>query len=737
MKKILSLLLLGLPIAASAQTMPTLSVDGVDLYISMQYNQSWDNSTVFPSDSAGIYKVPAGSSTLEKVVVPVEMSGGMTYYNGKVYTNAFSSSGGREELIVPEWRIYDLATGKLEKSIVGEANYADLTKSLTYDITEDVIYGVGQSNGGRYLAKIDPATGEKTNLGALREIGYPASSGATGGIHSCPTIAVDRYGDIYAIYVRYPDMSSTLRFGRVVKSGSNAGAISYIGDISPRNMLEGDYVSMNDNNDYTLFYNFRDDKLYWMFNGTSMNLYGAAYTPIFEINLNSAVATMVGYLPQGYSVSGAFFNEPLLDSPDGIGSLEYVYSPSSADRTTGHLALVAPTKTYMGDDIEGSLTVVVAEGDTEVARLTDVAPGSTVTTDECDFAYGEHTYTAYAISADGVESAKRDFDVYVGYDLPSNPTNVVLSVEGKTMTLSWTAPTEGAHGGEIDPSAIRYRIRSYMDNEIIVDNYAGTSYTIEAADELTRYTYVVLAMYDGNVGLGLTSNSLIVGDPLDPPYSTDFLDMYEMYNRYKIIDANGDGHTWVWYGGLAMYLYSEVQDADDWMFTPPINYKGGHTYELTVTALSSMADYLESMELTFGNDDEFAAQEVIKTIEEIPTDLTSYTIEVTPAEDGVYFFGLHVISPKFHEYLGLTYLGIVDLTDPVSVEEVGIDSDAFIAHASDGAITVRNTTGMEATIYSVGGMVVGSSAQPEFTTTVALGAYIVKCGAQAVKVIVR
>lgn len=496
---------------------------------------------------------------------------------------------------------------------------------------------------------------------------------------------------------------------------------------------------MNDNNEYSLFYNFKDDKMYWMFNGISINLMEASYTPIFEVNLSSAVATMVGYLPGGYSTSGAFFNEPLLDSPDGVVGLEYEYSESSADRTMGNLVIELPSKTYIGDDIEGTLTLVVTEGETEVARIENLAPGSTVRTDETTFPYGEHTYTTYTISADGIESLKRDFDVFVGYDVPLNPTNVTLSADGKTMTLSWTAPTGGTHGGEIANDAIRYRINSYIDGEVLYDNYEGTSVTIPAADELTRYSYVVYSKYGDNVGLGMTSNALIVGDPLDldTPYSTDFYDIYEMFNRYKILDANGDGHTWVWYVGMAMYFYNETQDADDWMFTPPINYIGGHTYKMSVTAMSSLEGYLESMEVTFGNDDEIEAQQVLETIAEIPTLETTYSYEVTPTEDGVYFFGLHVISPRNHEYLGLTGLEIRDITGSTGIDDVAADDDAFAAFAGDDAITVRNTTGETATIYSIGGMVMGSSAQPEFTTAVAPGAYIVKCGAQAVKVIVK
>ena len=83
----------------------------------------------------------------------------------------------------------------------------------------------------------------------------------------------------------------------------------------------------------------------------------AYYTPIFEMNYDSGVATMVGHLTEGYHVTGAFFNEPELTSPDGVEDFKYVYSASSADRTTGRLSMKAPATTYEGKAITGTLTI--------------------------------------------------------------------------------------------------------------------------------------------------------------------------------------------------------------------------------------------------------------------------------------------------------------------------------------------------------------------------------------------
>lgn len=724
-----------MPAVSVAQTMPKLSEDGVDLYVGLQYCTRWDNSDVFPADSAGIYRISSGNSALSPFKVPITPNGGIAYHNGKAYINVFDDENTSADQITPVWQVIDLATGNVEKSITGETG-SGITTTITYDPTEDVIYGVVSANDSRrfYLAKIDPETGEKTNVGWLTE----KRTGSH--LSKCPALACDKYGTLYAIYTRYPESEEVMRFGQIQKDGTVLEKGEGNG-ISCSGMLDGDYMSIYRPIRQALFYNTKSDKLYWIHCGVSAYM-DAYYTPIFEMNYDSGVATMVGHLTEGYHVTGAFFNEPELTSPDGVEDFEYVYSASSADRTTGHLSMKAPTTTYEGKAITGTLTIVVNEGETEVAHLTGVTPGETVTTAEASFAYGEHTYTVKAVMDDGTEGVSRNFGTFVGYDTPSNPTDVTLTETDKVLTLTWTPPTTGTHGLEIDPDGITYRIRRYSDWTIIKEGITGTSCDVETAgSELARYQYVVTSTYNGVAGMGFTSNAVIAGDPLNTPYAIDFVKpeaAEEMWNSFKIIDANGDGYSWMYYGGMAMYVYSDVNDADDWMFTPPVNYIAGHRYRLSFGAQSSLADYLERMEVTFGNDDEVAAQKVLENGRlEIPAEVTDYTFTVTPAESGVHFFGLHAVSPAFYQYLGITYLEIIDLDATGGVGNIELANESLVITTGNGSVSVTNPTGNTTTIYAINGTAVYSSDAVAFTAQLPAGIYIVKCGAEVRKVMVK
>ena len=723
MKK-LSLFLLAavsLPFLASSQLMPKLAKDGVELYVGIGANYTWGDG-VFSTDSAGIYKLPAGYGGNICFKAPVMVSGGITYHNGKIYVNSYDDTNGFEWMLVPQWRIYDLRTGELEKAIDGDDNLADCTNALTYDISSDKIYGIGQNNNGIYLASIEPETGEKTNIGWLTENGNR--------LYTCNAIASNRYGMLYTIYESYGN-PGTAKFGRINPAN---GQISFIGDIRCENMLEGDGLMMMSSR-HALIFNHESNKLYWIHTGSSLTA-GDYYMPVFEMNVNTGVATMAGYLPEGNSVTGAFFNEPLLTAPDGVNDLEYIHSPESEDFLTGHLTMTAPSTTYDGDILTGELTIVITDGDEEIERISNVVPGQTITTKERTFQYGEHKFSCCAISADGEESATCEFPMFLGYDLPSNPTNAKLTADGQKITLTWEAPTTGIHGNEIDTENITYLIMRYPEMEIVAENYDQTSYEETVPDELHRYTFIIWACYNGQNGYGITSNSIIAGMPLDVPYATDFSNSQEMENRYKILDNNGDGCSWNYdyMNNTAIYVYSNVNAADDWLFTPPINYIAGHTYELSINVNSGISDQLDSLEITFGNDDEIEAQETVDDIIAVPYEPTGYSFKVTPEVSGVHFFGLHIHSPAFGGFFRLRSLEITDITEGGIAD---IDDSGIKARYSNGIITIDNPEKYDTTICTINGIVIMRSSAETVSAEVSNGLYIIRCGDKTQKIIAR
>ena len=710
----------GLPLVA--QTMPQLADDGVELYANIQYMTSWDNagSSEFPDNSAGLFRIPAGSSEALPVNVPI-VTDGLAYYNGKAYMNV----GG-------QWQIHDLATGEVTSSPTSGGS----TSALSYDVVNGVMYGIRNTDGGYVLATIDMETGEMTDLGGLSEYVNGEPSGQR--LLSCNAMAIDNYGQIFVVYSRYVGNNNVIKLGRILPQ-RYPDRLIYVGDValadSPATMYNWPW--------YSLFYNHKSGIMYYTFCG--QDAAGTGCTPIFEMNTNNGEATTVGYLSgDGYAIRGAFFAEPEFSAPDGVDMFEYKADvDADPNLLTGTLSIELPSVTYGGAELTGELTVVVNDGDEELFRLAGRQPGETVVTDLRSFGYGEHTFSCYVIDGNGIEGLVREFTVYIGYDVPTAPQNVTIEEVDGQVVLSWDAPNEGQHGNPVQAEGIEYRITDAFDTHV-ANLFGTTTYSIPVASELTNHSYYITAYYQGVEGGRAGSPTLYTGDPLDAPYTTDFTDMMEVWNGYKIIDANGDGYTWMWYTvdrPYVMCLYDPYweHDADDWIFTPPVNYQAGKTYCMKVTAQSSNEGYPEVMQVTFGNDREIAAQtDVLELIPAVPAEATPYSYKVKPKSDGVYYFGFHCMTPaREGEYLLLSALEIYDEDNPpASVDEV--DSVTGVkAWGGDGIITIANTTGEAAKVYAIGGTLVATSADEHFTATLPAGVYVVKCGGTAVKAIVN
>ena len=721
-RTILSTLLVAAGLPLVAQTMPQLADDGVELYANIQYMTSWDNagSSEFPDNSAGLFRIPAGSSEALPVNVPI-VTDGLAYYNGKAYMNV----GG-------QWQIHDLATGEVTSSPTSGGS----TSALSYDVVNGVMYGIRNTDGGYVLATIDMETGEMTDLGGLSEYVNGEPSGQR--LLSCNAMAIDNYGQIFVVYSRYVGNNNVIKLGRILPQ-RYPDRLIYVGDValadSPATMYNWPW--------YSLFYNHKSGIMYYTFCG--QDAAGTGCTPIFEMNTNNGEATTVGYLSgDGYAIRGAFFAEPEFSAPDGVDMFEYKADvDADPNLLTGTLSIELPSVTYGGAELTGELTVVVNDGDEELFRLAGRQPGETVVTDLRSFGYGEHTFSCYVIDGNGIEGLVREFTVYIGYDVPTAPQNVTIEEVDGQVVLSWDAPNEGQHGNPVQAEGIEYRITDAFDTHV-ANLFGTTTYSIPVASELTNHSYYITAYYQGVEGGRAGSPTLYTGDPLDAPYTTDFTDMMEVWNGYKIIDANADGYTWMWYNvdrPYVMCLYDPYweHDADDWIFTPPVNYQAGKTYCMKVTAQSSNEGYPEVMQVTFGNDREIAAQtEVLELIPAVPAEATTYSYKVTPTSDGVYYFGFHCMTPaREGEYLLLSALEIYDEDNPpASVDEVG-SATGIKAWGGDGIITIANTTGEAAKVYAIGGTLVATSADEHFTATLPAGVYVVKCGGTAVKAIVN
>lgn len=705
-----------------------MAMEGVDFVGAVTYGKIDSYTTMetgyysFSHDNK--YQANQGTALL-----PGMVSGGCTYHDGKVYACEYDD-GKNLSAQKPIWRIYDAKTFDLLSEHELEANCVSTTLSLAYDPTTDKIYGINRSYTETYLVSIDPETGTPTKIGAT----FP-NADENNNAYRYAALGCDKKGMLYMLYMRHvnDDQGIQTEEWYLTKLRKSDAKFAKVGPIQMNNLLDGD-TYINDTRDQALFCNFNTGKLYWIFPSTSSYLYHE-YTCIAELDPTTATGSMVAYVPQTMLVSGAFFREPADKAPAVISDFQFV--PDTEGATCGKMQMRLPATAYDGTGLTGTVHVsVVEDGDTLVSA--DAEAGSLFTSDELDLDNGSYT-VGITVSGEGGDgpTVKRTF--FVGYDVPTACTNITLTADGLTTTLTWDAPAVGQNGAPLDQDNLTYTVVRYPYEVTVASGIKERTFSEEHPGDMTRYVYMVTASDGSKTGKSAYSNNLIVGTPLDVPYGGPFTGVADMVNYYTIIDANKDGRQWQYYGSTnsAIYQYSETNAADDWLISPPVNYKKGHTYVLGFEAHSALLDYPETMEVCFGKERTPEAMDsCMLYIEEVPVpfsqnDKNTYELEFSVPEDGVYYYGFHVVTPAYHGNLFVSDISVRDKDEPTGIGRTVAGAAACVL--SDGVLTVPAGTG----VYDLSGHELLDAPSREASVRLAKGVYVVKSGAFSRKLVVR
>lgn len=647
------------------------------------------------------------------------IAGGGVYHNGKIYCNVYSNEANLP-MQKPVWTILDAETYEVlyEKEL--QDNCQCTTTSLAYDITNNKIYGIVVDFTDSYLVEVDPETGDMHKVGGAmdRNLRFKTLVSASNGMLYSTVIDTKDQG-LHLYKIRKTD-------GLAVKVKSITG----------KNLLGPDDYLANQGTEQSLFINRGTNKVYWIFESSSMKLDGN-YTPIFELNLANAEATLVSYLSRSYQISGAWLKEPLAGAPGVVSDFEFVAETGSVN---GHFECNIPEKDYFGKDFitPSSLQIRITEGE-DVLVEENVEPGSKFVSEEMNLVNDNHNVAITLINDKGNgPTIYRTFRA--GYDLPSAPTNIRLTYDGLTTTLTWDAPTTGINGAPIDPENITYKVVRYPYEITVSEGQKERVYTETHPADMTRYVYTVFSMYGGKEGGWGYSNNLIIGTPLNPPYGGLFRDPADMLNYYTLLDSNGDGHCWQYDFNTfsAVYIFNEKLAADDWMIAPPINYKKGEKYTLKFKAYSSQDNYRESLEVKFGKGR--TPEEQTKLLIDIPqvpgvsedNPVQEYSTPITVDEDGIYYFGFHAKSAKFREFL---YVFDIKLELASGIEQ-NVKS-AIVVETENGTLKIQNPDGERISVFGSNGMLVDSFADCDYERSLHSGLYIIKTDKSVTKVIIK
>lgn len=654
-----------------------LAMEGVDIVGNVSYMM-----VNYEQKEQGYYKFGYDNHFDVRLQNPLKSGlayGGATYHDGKIYACEYDGNF-RIDLQKPHWKIYDAKTFETLTDIEFGDNYSSTLFCITYDPTTDKIYGIKQMNAMEFcLVEVDPATGEQTQLGGVLDNRYRYK-----------TLGCDKKGQLYIIYMESLNDDESTDVWYLDKVRKSDGKLVRVNTIDVTNLFDGDYY-INDTRRQSLFCNFQTGKMYWIYPSSSGFL-NVETTNIVELNTTTGVGTLKAYIPTPVLTTGAFFVEPNEKAPAIISDFSFV--PENEGALTGKVKFTVPTEAYDGTALTGKQTVVVKEGDTELIR-TELDPGAAYTSDDLTFTNAQHELSITVVNEAGEgPTVKRSF--FAGFDVPRPCTNIKLTADGLWTTLTWDAPTKGENGAPVDASRLTYKVIRYPGEVTVADGIDECVFEEEHPAKMTRYVYRVIPSVGQADGKGAFSNNLIVGTPLDPPYGGQFNGPEDMLNYYTIIDANDDANhygindgTWGFKLPYAIYMYSPDNQADDWLIAPPINYKAGHTYQLTFKAHSASDEYPEAMEVTFGTDRTPNGQsKVLDVLNPIPTmsadgDDNEYSYEFTVPTDGVYYYGFHCISEAYHSVLYLSDIMLVEKAGADAVKTADVAGQAKVAYVTN------------------------------------------------------
>ncbi|MBR5843436.1 MAG: carboxypeptidase regulatory-like domain-containing protein [Bacteroidaceae bacterium] len=317
-------------------------------------------------------------------------------------------------------------------------------------------------------------------------------------------------------------------------------------------------------------------------------------------------------------------------------------TPHAAGELSVELSWTCPTTRIDGTELSTIDAVEISRNGVLVATLTGATPGATMTWSDTVDEAGIYTYMVQLVNEAGVGEL-RTVSAYVGRDLPAAVSRLHLErTTPNSITLSWEAVTRGVNGGYVDTASMRYKVTRISDNKILAEDLAETTIVDNSIVELGTYRYAIESYNADGVG-GVTTSGYIVNGPARsmPIYSNFDVNDPTEADLWSVGDANGDGISFFWnYDdnyrfGAYYYQTFTMQQANDWLISPPVNFEGNTPYKVVVEAAPANATQPEQFSIYLIQDYNLStAIKVGETFDVSQYDMYRVDIDSVPA--GVY-----------------------------------------------------------------------------------------------------
>lgn len=627
----------------SAEGFPT------NMFGNVVFSNSWGGES-----KAGLYSIPAtATGTQDLLVAGVSGTYGGVLVDGVYYAHDYVNFMGFLQIFTVSG--YDIESGEKVFSMDGENPSCLTPGGITYDPTTGNVYAImyDATGQGQYFSTVTYGK----NAMSVNPIA-PITENFN-------TLACTADGVLYGI--KFNATGSTL-----VKFDKENGTYTTVGETG----MVPNYLS-------SAAIDPKTGRMYW-------NVCPADETGwLVEVDLATGVATPLYRFPGDDEVLGLTIPAPAAEdkAPAAVADLALSFPEGNL---SGKVKFTAPTTLFDGSKATGALTYkVMANG--EVIAEGNTTCGATVEAAYTAPQAGEYSFVV--ITANNVgNSPKAKAEMFIGNGVPKS-TKVTATYVNGVAELTWTPVTTSVDGGYVNPAEVTYTVVRYPDGKKVGETLATTLFSqpLPEPEQLTVYSYGVTATFAGNTSAEAKSNVLVLGNIL-PPYSEDFTDSAAL-DGYTIIDANGDGKTWVANSGGVRVSYNTKEAMDDWFITPPMKLKGGQAYLLSFDSKCYMASSKEKLEVMMG--DANTAEAMTTTLMPATlignTEYETYTAYLCPETDGVYYVGFHGISDKNMWHL---YLDNISVSAGVDARVPGAPTDVELIPGAAGALeaTINFTT---------------------------------------------
>ncbi len=445
------------------------------------------NFYVLSSDNSGtrLSSFTAGYSSVLSTVMNIGSASGYagTSVGGDFYYCDYSanSSGG---ITAVNWNCVDVAA----KSVTftkSQTTANAVCMDMTYDASTSTIYGM--SAMADVLVTIDPASGK-----------------AEFAVETLPfyTLSADAGGQLYGILLEADGEAALYTVNKLTGQAVKVG---------------GTGVKMLTSDGYAYFqtaaFSRNDGRLYWL-------TPSASGTDLYRVDVATGRASMLCTLETLEALC-------LFDLPGEVDSA----SPApvsdivaTAEGMSVRLDFKAPSTTAGGDALAALSGIEIYRGGdiTAVYSITNAEPGKSYTWTDSEAKAGSNTYRLVAVNDKG-ESLPAYATAFCGEDYPVAPASLTATTgDNGYPQLSWSAPTKGLNGLDVDPAKLSYNI--YRDvfgsEELIATGVTATNYT-DADLDLSRQAYPYYYV-SAVTSAGEGPKSLPAGTHTGPAYKLPF-----------------------------------------------------------------------------------------------------------------------------------------------------------------------------------------------------------------------